>query len=231
MSGDDPLPAQLSNTGQTGRVADVGGGLRGGGSAVVVDDGLAERLAGVPARRRRTALVVVPLLAALLAGAALYLSGGDRLTGAGGGVSAPVDIGAEFHTTVFLDTDGGTVELVSARPVGATPDLEVELTLVELTSGASGIGAARGPLDDERYRQLPLEGHRLRSSSNGDPRLLVDVRLVPGSLGIHQLRAIEVTYRAGFLRERTEVLDVPVCLTAWTDWAVAPESGCPLPGQ
>jgi|GEM_PF-6780234 len=171
----------------------------------------------------------MPLAAALLVGTALYLSGGDRVTGAGGGVSAPVDLGAAFHTTVLLDTDGGTVELVSARPVGATPGLEVELTLVE-ARGSAGVGAARGPLDDERFRQLPLEGHRLRTGQADEVRHLIDVRLVPGARGIHQLRAIEVTYRAGFLRERTAVLDVPVCLSAWTDWTIAPEIECPLPG-
>lgn len=186
---------------------------------------------GVTASRRRVLLVLVPMAAVVLAALALYLRGGDRPTGAGGGVSAPVDVGAEFHTTVFLDTDGGTVEFVSARPVGATPALQVELTLVERRSGANGIGAARGPLDDERYRQVPLEGHHLRTSSPDEPHHEIAGHLVPGSRGVHQLRGIEVTYRAGFLRERTALLDVPVCLSAWTDWTAAPEIECPLPGQ
>ncbi|MGV3760520.1 MAG: hypothetical protein ACO1PW_13420 [Actinomycetota bacterium] len=193
---------------------------------------LGRRVAGVSARRRRRALVLVPLVIAALVASVVYLQGGARLTGSGGSIGGPVDIGAEFHTTVFLDTDGGTIELVSARPIGATPDLRVELTLVRPTDGAVGVGSNRGPLDD-RFRPVELRGHRLRTSDPDDLNHLIDVRLVATSEGIHQLAGIEVTYRSGFLRERTAVLPVPVCLSAtddWmADWEANPEFECPLP--
>ncbi len=75
-------------------------------------------------------MVVAPVLAAVVAASVLYVQGGDRLSGSGGNVGAPVTIGEEFHTMVFLDTNGGTVELVSARASDASPGLNVDVRLV-----------------------------------------------------------------------------------------------------
>ena len=162
-----------------------------------------------------------------VAASASYLQGGARLTGTGGSVGVAVTIGEEFHTTVDLDTGGGTIELVSARAVGASPDLRVEVSLME-RGRAPRIGALRGSLPDG-YRVIDLPGHRLRTSTpTGD--LVLDLRLIATRAGTHELRAVAVTYRAGSLRERTAVLPAPVCLSASEDWTAAPEVRCEVPG-
>ena len=181
----------------------------------------------VPVSRRRTALVLVPAIVAVLAAGALYVRGGDRLSGSGGSVTGPVTIGEEFHTLAFLDTGGGTIELVSAMALGSPPGLQVDVSLVDMGSAPS-LGSSRGPLD-ARYRVVDLAGHRLRTSSPDDLGYQLDIRLIATTEGIHQVRAVAVTYRAGFLRERTAVLAVPVCLSASADWKSAPEVVCPLP--
>ncbi|MGQ0830339.1 MAG: hypothetical protein ACT4OV_01540 [Microthrixaceae bacterium] len=181
----------------------------------------------VSTSRRRVVLLVVAVCVAALAAAVLYVRGGDRLSGSGGGVSGPVTIGEEFHTMASLDTGGGTVELVSVTTIGTSPGLRAEVSLVEL-GDAPPLGSARGPLND-RYRVVDLAGHRLHTSRPDDLRYWLDIRLIATTEGIHQIRAVAVTYRAGFLRERTAVLPVPVCLSASEDWKAAPEADCPLP--
>ena len=83
---------------------------------------------------------------------------------------------------------------------------------------------------DERYRKVDLAGHLLRTSSPDDLGYVLDIRLTATAEGIHQIRAVAVTYRAGLLRERTAVLSVPVCLSASEDWTAARDVACPLPG-
>ena len=189
-------------------------------------DTLASAASRVPASRRRALLVLVPVVVVAAAAGASYLRGGARLTGTGGSVSSPVTIGEEFHTMVDLNTEGETLELVSARAVGASPDLRVEVSLVK-RGDAPQIGASRGPLPDG-YRVLDLSGHRLRTGRDGD--LVLDLRLIATSAGTHEMRAVAVTYRAGSLRERTAVLPAPVCLSAADDWTAAPEAQCEVFG-
>lgn len=177
-------------------------------------------LTRVPARRPRALVVAVPLLAVLVTAAVLYLRGGDRLHGAGGGVSGPVTIGEEFHTTVELSTDGGAVELVSARVLGISPGLDVEVSLVD-RGDLPTIGSSRGHLA-EGSRRLPIEGYRLRGSSASDAHIVLDLQLVATRPGVAQVQGTVVTYRDGFLRERTATLRAPVCLSASSDWRSAP---------
>lgn len=181
-------------------------------------------LARVPARRRRAFVVAVPLFAVFVTAPVLYLRGGDRLHGAGGGVSGPVTIGEEFHTTVELNTDGGTVELVSARVLGISLGLDVEVSLVD-RGDLPTIGSSRGPLADG-YRRLPIEGYALRGSKPGDSHIVLDLKLVATRPGVAQVQGVAVTYRDGFLRERTALLRAPVCLSASSDWATAPAPDC-----
>lgn len=181
-------------------------------------------LARVPASRRRALAVAVPLLAVLVTAPVLYLRGGDRLHGAGGGVSGPVTIGEELHTMVDLYTDGGALELVSARLVGVAPGLDAEVSLVD-KGELNTIGASRGQLA-EGYRRLPIEGYRLRGSSASDSHIVLDLQLVATRPGVAQVQGIAVTYRDGFLRERTATLRAPVCLSASSDWATAPAPDC-----
>lgn len=179
-----------------------------------------------PAAMRRRVAAVVGLLAVLL-GAGLYFAGGSRVSGGGGSVSMPVTIGEEAHTMAYIDTGGGNVELLAARPAGVTGGMEVKVSLVD-RGDAPSIGSSRGPLDN-RYRLSDVAGHRVRSS-RPDHLVDLDVRLVATRAGTHQLKGITVTYRAGFGRQRTARLQVPVCVSASVDWRTAPPADCPLPG-
>ncbi len=181
-------------------------------------------------RRRRGLLAVVIVAAGLTTGAWLYLREGGRLVGAGGSITAPVKVGEEFHTMAFLETRGGPIELVSAVPVGESEGARVEVALVDV--GDRGfIGSSTGPLGPD-YELLDIDGFHLDLPDADKGRHALDLRVVPEREGVHQVSAIAVTYRDGFLRERTATLTAPLCLLAFDDWTTIPmvtDQDCPLP--
>jgi hypothetical protein len=169
-------------------------------------------------------------VALLVIGSWLYLRGGARLSGAGGSVAAPVKVGEEFHTMAFLETRGGEIELVSAVPVGAGDGARVDVTLVDV-GGRGLVGSSTGPLGPD-YRRLDIKGFKLESAASEDLRYALDLRLVAEREGAHRVSAIAVTYRDGFLRERTATVASPLCVLAFADWSSIPivsDRDCPLP--
>ena len=86
----------------------------------------------------------------------------------------------------------------------------------------------RGPLPSG-YEIVPLNGRTVRGASVGDSEYLLDLRVVATIGGEHQLRSVDVTYRAGFLRNRTVRLSVPGCVTASSDWTSQKNAPFPIP--
>ena len=188
---------------------------------------LGAHLSEVPADRRRKLLVGALIGAVLIVSAVVYVRGGDRLTGSGGGVSASVTIDEEFHTMAQLETHGASLELVSARPVGLSEGLEADVQLVRVRE-ADPTGSSRGPLSDA-YEPIGLSGYLLQTLDGADETYWLDVTAVATEAGRQTMEGVEVTYRDGFLRERTAVIPMPLCLAASTDWRTAPDVDCPLP--
>lgn len=164
------------------------------------------------------------MLAFDAAASVLYLRGGDRLTGAGGTVSLAVAQGEEFHAFASLDSGGGSVELVSVRPVGVSDGLEVDVRLVLLGDG-SFLGAWRGPLESA-YEFPELRGTVITQGRDLAGYAL-DLRAVASRTGTYRVEAVDVTYRAGFLRTRTARIPARslVCVTE----ATAGPGRCPFP--
>lgn len=134
-------------------------------------------------------IVVSAVLVVVVLASIVYLHGGDRLSGAGGNVTGPVTIGEEFHTMVLLDTRGGSVELVSARPTGVSNGLQVDVTLVRLGT-RTPIGSSRGPLEPG-FQEVTIPGHQLRSSDQDRPRYALDVRVIATAPGRYRMAATE----------------------------------------
>lgn len=151
-------------------------------------------------------------MAAVTAGAGFaYAQGGDRLALDGYGGAGPTLVDVDFHVFVALGTDGGAVELVSARPVGAAGAVEADVQLVRI-EGEDPVGTYRGRLRRD-YVVVPLGGHVV-DGPLGTTSHWLDVRVRPTETGVVRLASVAVTYRDGFLRERTAELGIPLCLVA-----------------
>lgn len=175
-----------------------------------------------PAWQRRAAVVLLP--ATFLACIALvrYFSGGPRLGPSGARVSAPVTVGEEFHAGVPLPTRGGDVELIEVRPVGVTGAVVVDVRLATRSQSATTLlGTVRGPLTErDGVVVLPTSAAKgLTITMDGrEPVYTLDVRMIGTEPGTSGLTGVDVTYRAGFLRQRTARLNVAICLHASSDW-------------
>jgi hypothetical protein len=162
-----------------------------------------------PAALAATSIVLIVGAAAI---AFAYLGGGPRLSPYRGTSGGPVSVGEQSHHFVLLGTSDETVELVSARAVGADPSLEVHVYLVRLAGGPP-IGSSRGPLGSG-YHLLVIDGARIRSSPPDVAPYWLDLFVIATEPGEHCVEGIDVTYRAGFLRTRATRLASRVCLSA-----------------
>lgn len=167
----------------------------------------------------RTLLLVVGVAAVLVAaiGVRVYAGLGPHLARTGGvSVGIPLARGEEGHTFVGLAGEGGTVTLLSARPVGADPTMRADLRVVRL-NGASPIGSSSGPLGAP-YQLSAVHGATAHPPANPADRLWLDLRVVATTPGPHLLRGVDVTYRSGFLRTRTVRVDYKVCVSVAPQW-------------
>lgn len=173
-------------------------------------------------RRGLPVLLAVAIIATVLV--SRYQEGGGRLSVGGlGGVSAPANVGEEFHTFLQLDT-AGVVTLLSAQAVDVDPGLRADLRLVQAPKGPS-VTARRGPIEGI-YQEVPLAGQVL--DSNSSDSYWLDLRLVATVPGIYTVKAVEITYDAGFLRTRTAQGKAWICLSASSDWR-SDDRHCPVP--
>ena len=149
-----------------------------------------------------------------------YLKAGPRMRAVGFGISAPVTVGEEFHVGVPLPTRGGAVELVDVRPVGVSGPVTIDTRLTVPGPSGRQLGSVRGPLTRDDAIALPQSSVRgVVASTDGPPTMYtVDVRMIATAPGTSMFTAFEVTYRAGFLRQRTARFNVSVCLHASSDW-------------
>ncbi len=153
------------------------------------------------ARRRRLvleiaiAVVICAVLVAIACAAVWWFNGGAHLEGGTGGITGPVALGEPFNMSMFLDVDGGEVELVSAQAHDVSPELVVTTQMV--LSGGPGGGAEVGDIETLGYEVAPIAGTRIDSDrpEGSGPQLLVT--LVASEPGVFSLHDVDVTYKAG----------------------------------
>jgi hypothetical protein len=170
-----------------------------------------------PAWERRASVVLLPSILLATFGLGRYLHGGGRLDRSGFPVSGPVSIGEEFHVGAPLGASGGEIEVLTVRPIGVTGPVVVDVRVV-LESAKIPLGF-RGPLpSDVAVLPLPSPGNALKVNTGGVHTIYsLDLRMIPTAAGVSRVEGIEVTYRAGVLRQRTARFS-GTCITAFTDW-------------
>ena len=167
-------------------------------------------------RPGRLAVAVVSVFALAVGTLAVraYQNGGAHLSGGGfGAVGGPITTGQELHTSVHLETGGGEVVLLSAKPVRSDGDVRVQIRLAQVPPGRGGVGAWRDSLP---YGTVELPGRTVQGTHLSP--VWLDVSIVATRAGVHRLDGIEITYRAGALRTRTARFGVGVCVSASADW-------------
>lgn len=150
-------------------------------------------------------------------------------------MTAPVIIDEELDVLIPLDTGGEDVTLVRTNAVGVTGTATVDVRLLRTREPVRAYflrGSLRQAIPGmPAYDVLPLAGATVnglgwdRSDERERLQYVLDVRLRPPDTGAHGIKALEVTYRSGFLRARTAVLSSTLCVLASAHWRPLPDQG------